>query len=34
MDGEPVIAEAFVIMGIHGTAPTTSIDFAADKANQ
>ena len=34
MDGMPVIEEAFVIMGIHGTAPTTSIDFAADKANQ
>lgn len=34
MDGVPVIAEAFSIMGIHGTAPTTSIEFAADKANQ
>ena len=34
MDGEPVIAEAFVLMGINGTAPTTSIDFAADIANQ
>lgn len=34
MDGEPVIAEAFVLMGINGTAPTTSIDFAADTANQ
>ena len=34
MDGEPVIAEAFVLMGIKGTAPTTSIDFAADTANQ
>lgn len=34
MDGEPVIPEAFVLMGIHGTAPTTSIDFAADLANQ
>lgn len=33
-DGAPVIPEAFVLMGIHGTAPTTSIDFAADKANQ
>lgn len=33
-DGEPVIAEAFVLMGINGTAPTTSIDFAADIANQ
>lgn len=34
MDGAPVIAEAFVLMGIHGTAPTTSISFAADTANQ
>lgn len=34
MDGMPVIAEAFVLMGIHGTAPTTSIEFAADLANQ
>jgi hypothetical protein len=34
MDGTPVIAEAFVLMGIHGTAPTTSINFAADLANQ
>ena len=34
MDGKPVIAEAFAIMGIHGTAPTTSINFAADLANQ
>lgn len=34
MDGMPVIEEAFVLMGIHGTAPTTSINFAADLANQ
>lgn len=34
MDGMPVIEEAFVMMGIHGTAPTTSINFAADLANQ
>ncbi len=33
MDGMPVIEEAFVLMGIHGTAPTTSINFAADIAN-
>lgn len=33
-DGEPVIAEAFVLMGINGTTPTTTIDFAADIANQ
>lgn len=33
-DGEPVIAEAFVLIGVNGTAPTTSIDFAADIANQ
>lgn len=32
-DGGPVIAESFVIMGINGTAPTKSIDFAADSAN-
>ena len=34
MDGMPVIEEAFVLMGIHGTAPPTSINFAADLANQ
>lgn len=34
MDGMPVIEEAFVLMGIHGTEPTTSINFAADLANQ
>ena len=33
-DGEPVIAEAFVLVGVNGTAPTTSINFAADIANQ
>lgn len=33
MDGHPVIAEAFVAMGINSTAPTTSETFAADGAN-
>lgn len=33
-DGLPVIPEAFVMMGINGTTPTTSIEFAADLANQ
>ena len=32
-DGKPVIAEAFVLIGIDGTAPTTSATFAADTAN-
>ena len=32
-DGKPVIAEAFVAIGIDGTAPTTSATFAADGAN-
>lgn len=32
-DGKPVIAEAFVLIGIDGTAPTTSAAFAADGAN-
>lgn len=32
-DGKPVIAEAFVVFGISGTAPTTSMTFAADTAN-
>lgn len=32
-DGLPVIPEAFVMMGLNGVAPTTSIDFAADTAN-
>lgn len=33
-DGLPVIPEAFVMMGLNGVAPTTSIEFAADLANQ
>ena len=32
-DGKPVIAEAFVLIGIDGTAPTTSVVFASDTAN-
>ena len=32
-DGKPVIAEAFVLIGINGTAPTTSATFAGDNAN-
>lgn len=32
-DGKPVIAEAFVLIGIDGTAPTTSAVFAGDTAN-
>lgn len=32
-DGKPVIAEAFALMSISTTAPTTSVDFPADKAN-
>lgn len=32
-DGLPVIPEAFVMMGLNGVAPTTSIEFAADIAN-
>jgi len=32
-DGKPVIAEAFVLIGIDGTNPTTSAAFAADGAN-
>ena len=32
-DGIPVIAEAFVAMNINGVAPTTSVEFAADRAN-
>lgn len=33
-DGQPLIAEAFVLIGINGTAPTTSASFAQDKANE
>lgn len=32
-DGKPVIAEAFVLFGISGTTPTTTMDFAVDSAN-
>ena len=32
-DGLPVIAEAFVAIGINAVAPTTSISFATDSAN-
>lgn len=32
-DGKPVIAEAFVLIGIDGTAPSTSAAFAGDGAN-
>lgn len=33
MDGLPVIAEAFVLIGINGATPTTSATFASDAAN-
>ena len=33
-DGQPLIAEAFVLIGINGTAPTTSVAFAQDGANE
>ena len=33
-DGKPIIAEAFVLIGIDGTAPTTSATFVTDTANQ
>lgn len=32
-DGKPVIAEAFVLIGINGTNPTTSATFRGDGAN-
>ena len=32
-DGKPLIAEAFVLIGIDGTVPTTSAVFAGDTAN-
>lgn len=32
-DGLPVIAEAFVVIGINAATPTTSMTFAEDKAN-
>lgn len=33
-DGKPLIAEAFVLIGINGTAPTTSATFVGDGANE
>lgn len=33
-DGQPAIAEAFVLIGIGGTAPSTSVTFPTDTANQ
>ena len=33
-DGMPVIAEAFVAIGISGATPNASMDFAEDKANE
>lgn len=32
-DGAPIIAEAFVVMGIGGTTPTTTVNFAPDTAD-
>ena len=32
-DGKPMIAEAFVLIGINGTSPTTSASFTGDGAN-
>lgn len=32
-DGKSAIAEAFVLVGINGTTPSTSVTFAADTAN-
>lgn len=32
-DGKPIIPEGFVLIGINGTVPTTSVTFAADGAN-
>jgi len=32
-DGKPAIAEAFAIIGIEGTTPSTSVTFASDTAN-
>lgn len=32
-DGQPVIAEAFAVIGVNGTTPDTDMDFAADNAN-
>ena len=33
-DGKPIIAEAFVLIGINGTSPTTSVTFVGDGANE
>lgn len=33
-DGKPVIAEAFVAIGLNGTTPNATMTFAADTANQ
>lgn len=32
-DGQPVIAEAFAAIGVNGTTPNSTMDFAADTAN-
>ena len=33
-DGQPVIAEAFVVIGLEGTTPTADMPFAPDTANR
>lgn len=33
-DGQPVIPEGFVVIGLNGTTPTAAMTFAADTANQ
>ena len=32
-DGQPVIAEAFAVIGVNGTTPDADMDFAAENAN-
>ena len=32
-DGQPVIAEGFVAIGLNGTTPNATMSFAADEAN-
>ena len=32
-DGQPMIAESFVVIGINGTTPTTEVPFSPDAAN-
>lgn len=32
-DGQPVIAEGFVVIGVNNATPTTTVEFAADTAN-